>query len=121
MHPGDWIGDRFEIERLAGAGGMGEVYRARDRRTGESVAIKVLHHIHGEARFGREARILAALRHGGIVRYLSHGATEGGRPYLVTEWLEGETLSERLRRGPLSVVETLDLGARVADALGEVH
>src|SRR5690349_5337423 len=102
MSPDDLTGDQHERIRRAGSGAMGEGFCARGLRTGGRVAVKLLHHVDEGGRFEREARILAALRHGGIVRYLSHGATPGGRLYLVTEWLEGETLAERLRRGPLS-------------------
>jgi tetratricopeptide (TPR) repeat protein len=120
MRPGDTIGDRFEIAALAGSGGMGAVYRARDRRGG-MVAVKVLHDPRDEARFAREADVLASLRHPAIVGYVAHGTTGAGEAYLVTEWLEGETLAERLRRGRLSIAESLDLGARVAEALGAAH
>jgi tetratricopeptide (TPR) repeat protein len=120
MRPGDKIDDRFEIDRLAGVGGMGKVFRARDER-GSFVAIKVLHSDADEPRFAREAEVLATLRHPAIVQYLAHGATADGEPWLATEWLEGETLGDRLRRGRLSVEESLDLGVRVATALGAAH
>src|SRR5689334_13550878 len=85
MNLGDVLGARFELERLAGAGGMGEVFRARDRRTGDRVAVKVL--LDGAAtdavRFEREAEALAELSHPAVVRYVAHGITPAGRPYLV--------------------------------------
>ena len=92
--PGILIKDRFELERLAGAGGMGEVFRARDRKTGEHVAVKVLFDRHSsrDTHFEREAPLLAELPHPGLVRYLAHGVTESGEQYLVMEWLEGEDL-----------------------------
>ncbi|MGK3998165.1 protein kinase domain-containing protein [Sorangium sp. So ce1024] len=118
MKPGDIVADRFLIERLAGSGGMGSVYRALDRRTGETAALKVMSGRgleHGE-RFAREAQVLAELRHPGIVRYIAQGATESGEPWLALEWLEGESLAERLRRRGLTVAECVVLGLRVAEA-----
>src|SRR4051794_15946908 len=103
MNPGTVVAERFEIERLAGSGGMGAVYRARDRTTGDAVAIKAIHAA-GIAlasfvdRFAREAQLLAELRHPGVVRYVAHGSTGEGVPYLAMEWLEGEELSARLAR-----------------------
>ena len=88
---------------------MGAVYRARDQATGEVVALKFLRGGPGagsaEARFVEEARVLAALSHPGIVRYVAHGRTADGEPYLVMEWLKGEDLAARLRSAPLSVEE----------------
>jgi tetratricopeptide (TPR) repeat protein len=115
--------DRFEIERQVAAGGMATVYRARDRDNGAPVALKVLHGRgapHAE-RFGQEAQFLAELTHPAVVRYVAHGSTLSGEHYLAMEWLDGETLEERLERGALGVVETVDLGRRVADALGSAH
>src|SRR5215468_9196060 len=100
MTPGQEVADRFQIERLAGAGGMGSVFRARDLRAEKSVALKVLmtqmHHF--ADRFVREAEILAELRHPGIVDYVAHGESDGHGLYLAMEWLEGEDLSRRLAR-----------------------
>src|SRR5689334_18753991 len=100
MHLGDVIDGRFTIERMVGSGGMGQVYRAGDRVSGEAVAVKVLRHVRAStaARFKREAEVLAALHHPGIVRHVAHGTTAEGIPYLVMEWLEGEDLSGRLDR-----------------------
>ncbi|MGK4008993.1 protein kinase [Sorangium sp. So ce1036] len=123
MKPGDIVADRFVIERLAGSGGMGSVYRALDRLTGEAAALKVMsgHGLeHGE-RFAREAQVLAELRHPGIVRYIAQGATASGEPWLALEWLEGESLADRLRRRGLTVAESVTLGLRVAEALAEAH
>ncbi|WP_438006905.1 protein kinase [Sorangium sp. So ce321] len=123
MKPGDIVADRFLIERLAGSGGMGSVYRALDRHTGETAALKVMSGRgleHGE-RFAREAQVLAELRHPGIVRYIAQGATESGEPWLALEWLEGESLADRLRRRGLTVGESVTLGLRIAEALAEAH
>jgi FixJ family two-component response regulator len=123
LHQGDVLEDRFVIDRLAGAGGMGEVYRAEDRHTGSLVAIKVLR---GDgagdlARFEREARILRAIDDPHVVRHIAQGAAPSGDPYLVMEWLDGEDLSRRLRRGRLDLRESISLCADIADALGVLH
>ncbi|WP_437521150.1 protein kinase [Sorangium sp. So ce726] len=119
----DVLEERFEIERFAGSGGMGEVYRARDRRSGEAVALKVLHSAsEGDLRrFAREAEVLVTLRLPGVVRYVAHGTTGAGQPYLAMEWLDGVTLEERLAQGPLSMAESVTLAAQVATTLGAVH
>jgi FixJ family two-component response regulator len=123
LHQGDVLEDRFVIDRLAGTGGMGEVYRAQDRQTDKPVAVKVLR---GDgagdlARFEREARILRAIDDPRIVRHIAQGAVESGDPYLVMEWLDGEDLSRRLRRGRLDVRDSVSLCADIADALGVLH
>jgi eukaryotic-like serine/threonine-protein kinase len=117
------IADRFTIEQLAGFGGMGQVYRARDRVSGGLVAVKVMHDAERLeiGRFAREAQVLATLFHPGIVRYIDSGTTAEGEPYLVMEWLSGETLSARLQRTQLTLAEALTLGRRVASALGATH
>src|SRR5258706_14161447 len=123
MGPGDLVGDRFAIERLAGAGGMGEVYRALDRASGEVVALKLLGSratAEEAARFDLEVTALAGLVHPGIVRYVAHGEARGRR-YLAMEWLEGQDLASRLRSGRLCARDAVTLGARVADALGASH
>jgi serine/threonine protein kinase/tetratricopeptide (TPR) repeat protein len=121
--PGDIVNGRFEIERLAGSGGMGAVYRALDRSTGELVAVKVLleGRTSGESRFEREAQLLSEMRHPGLARYVAHGAMASGERYLVMEWLEGEDLSWRLQRSRLTIEESLLLTSRVAEALEAVH
>jgi hypothetical protein len=120
MQPGDVVARRFEVERLAGSGAMGIVYRAADRQTGGRVALKVL--AHGSAdRFLREARVLAELAHPNIVGYVDHGYTEAREPYLAMEWLEGIDLSQRLSSGPLPLVEALVLAGAVAGALAAAH
>src|SRR5688572_25382976 len=95
---GTALDGRFVLaERVAG-GGMGVVYRARDERTGETIAIKFIQHGEAAERFAREVKVLAALEHPGIVRYIAHGEV-GGVAYLAMEWVDGGTLAERLARG----------------------
>src|SRR5215208_6243132 len=115
VKPGDVIAGRFELGDVAAWGGMGCVYRALDRESGATVAVKVLiggaRH-HGE-RFAWEARLLEQLRHPSIVRHVAHGITDEGELFLAMEWLDGEDLAARLLRGPLSVPETLALARRL--------
>jgi hypothetical protein len=122
MQSGDVIDDRFELERLAGTGAMGEVWRARDRTDASVVAIKLLTKIEEgwDTRFVREALSLAQLDHPGIVRYVAHGPLPGSF-YVAMEWLEGEDLSHRLARGALTIEETIGVVKRVADALSTAH
>ncbi len=123
MKCGDVVAERFELERLAGWGGMGVVYQARDQHTDERVALKVIRGAREDdvRRFAVEVRALTELRHPRIVRYVAHGETPAGEPYLAMEWLEGEDLSERLARAPLSLAESVTLIARAAEALGVAH
>jgi hypothetical protein len=122
LAPGARVAERFRVEALAGRGGMGEVYRALDEQTGARVAIKVTRQtVEDEARFLREAQLLETLRDPAIVGHLAHGRLEDGRPYLAMEWLEGESLSERLARAPLSIEATLRVVRAVARALGAAH
>ncbi len=125
LQKGVLFANRFEIDRTAGAGGMGVVYRARDCLTGQIVALKVLNSAGADpqegARFGREVQILAELRHPGIVSYLCHGQSASGQSYLAMEWLEGEDLNQRLKRGPLSLQEACLLLGRTAAALALAH
>ena len=120
---GEVVGGRFELLAEAGKGGMGSVYRAHDRRTGDLVAVKVLSDWGTDAlpRFLREAEILAGIEHPGVVRYVAHGESGNGKAYLAMEWLEGEDLEQRLAREPLTVGEAVALAARVADALAAAH
>jgi serine/threonine protein kinase len=122
LMPGEMLSGRFTIERLAGSGGMGAVYRALDRVSGAPVALKVMtSRGKHEERFAREAQVLAELNHPAIVRYVAHGETAQRQPYLAMEWLEGEDLSQRLARSRLSVSESLDVARRVAEALAAAH
>ncbi|MDF2692823.1 MAG: Adenylate cyclase, partial [Labilithrix sp.] len=113
------VGERFALESIAGSGGMGRVYCARDLRDGGRVALKLVDV--DDARFAREARVLTELTHPAIVRHVADGVAESGTRYLVMEWLDGEDLAQRLERGPLTVEETIALGSRVAAALGAAH
>ncbi len=120
----DLIADRFEIEQPVGAGGMGEVFRARDRLTGQRVALKLLFGTARQAeieRFVREGAVLSEVSHPHIVRYVAHGVARNSRPWLAMEWLEGEDLAERLEKKGLDLRETLALGGRLASALGALH
>ena len=121
--PGDVIDARYLLEQMAGSGGMGAVYRAIDRQRGEVVALKLLVGDDGAEieRFACEAEILAELRHPAIVRYVGHGTTELGRPYVAMEWLEGIDLATVLRRRRLSPAEGMVMARRAAEALGHAH
>jgi serine/threonine protein kinase len=123
--PGTRIG-AYEIVDLLGAGGMGEVYSARDTRLGRTVALKVLRAgadpelLH---RLQREARAASALNHPNIVHIYDVGDAEGlpGAHYVVMEHVLGETLRRHLAQGPLPMAELLDLGAQAADGLASAH
>src|SRR5438105_15516725 len=122
MKVGDVVAGRFELEKLIGSGGMGDVHCALDRTSGERVALKTLRAQGGDAdRFLREAQILAELSHAAIVRHVAHGESSGGAFYLAMEWLEGEDLAKRLARAPLEISESLALITRVTEALAVVH
>jgi eukaryotic-like serine/threonine-protein kinase len=115
----------YEILSPLGAGGMGEVYRARDTRLGREVAVKVLpagltSSEQARLRFEREARTISQLSHPHICALFDVGR-EGDVEYLVMELLEGQTLSDRLARGPLGPEQTLRYGAQIADALDKAH
>ncbi|MBK7581523.1 MAG: protein kinase [Myxococcales bacterium] len=117
------MSDRFDVRRRVGAGGAGVVYQAWDKVTGEDVALKVLHG--GDElepmRFLREAQVLAGISHPDVVRYVAHGVADDGQLYLAMEWLEGETLADRLKRAPLTLVQTLTVARHISDALGAIH
>src|SRR5215831_2705182 len=115
----------YEIVAPLGAGGMGEVYRARDTRLDRSVAIKILpEHLADKAdageRFEREARTISSLSHPNICQLHDIGAQEGVR-YIVMELLEGETLADRLRRGPLTLEQVFRYGSEIAEGLHAAH
>ena len=120
MQPGDRLGP-YEVLSPIGAGGMGEVYRARDTRLDRTVAIKVLpDHIAqregARARFEREARAVASLSHPNICSLFDIG--EG---YMVMELIDGETLAQRIEKGPIPIDHALTLATQIADALDRAH
>src|ERR1700689_5412014 len=115
----------YEITGAIGAGGMGEVYRARDTRLDRIVAIKVLpSHLADRSelreRFEREARTIASLNHPHICTLFDIGQQDGV-DYLVMEYLEGATLSQRLVRGSLPLEQVLQYAIEIADALDKAH
>src|SRR5271157_3182007 len=113
--------DSYEVLGLLGAGGMGEVYRARDATLKRDVAIKVLPTFVSQdpdrlRRFEQEAQAAAALNHPNILAVYQFGVFEGA-PYLVSELLEGSTLRQMLQRGPLQVRKTIDYAVQIAHGL----
>src|SRR5258708_31649961 len=115
----------YEIIAALGAGGMGEVYRARDTRLDRCVAIKILpSHLSCspdlKSRFEREARTLSSLSHPHICHLYDVGS-QLGVEFLVMELLEGETLDQHLRKGPMPLNEVLKIGVEIADALAKAH
>jgi serine/threonine protein kinase len=124
LRPGARLGP-YEIETVIGAGGMGEVYRARDSRLGRDVAIKVLPALFATdgdrlARFEREAKLLASLNHPHICTLHDVGR-ESTTDYIVMEYVDGELLSDRVRKGPLPVDKALAYAIEIADALDKAH
>ncbi|MEP6995648.1 MAG: serine/threonine-protein kinase, partial [Acidobacteriota bacterium] len=124
LSPGTRLGP-YEILAPLGAGGMGEVYTARDTRLERTVAVKILPSLSSPSpdarqRFEREARTISQLSHPHICALYDVGR-EGETEYLVMELLEGETLSDRLAKGPLSLEHTLRYGIQIAEALDKAH
>jgi serine/threonine protein kinase len=123
-----WLERRWEILKLPpplGAGGMGEVHRARDQKLGREVAIKVLPEEFARdadrvARFQREAKLLASLNHPNIAAI--YGLEESnGTHFLVLELIEGETLADQIKRRPIPVQESLKLALQIAEAFEAAH
>ena len=115
----------YEIQSPLGAGGMGEVYRARDTRLDRTVAVKILPaHLSDNAearqRFEREAKTISSLNHPNIC-VLHDIGNEDGIAYLVMEYVQGETLEARLQKGPLPLKQALEVGVQVCDALEKAH
>src|SRR5262245_11144516 len=116
----------FALERLVATGGMGEVYLARHAELGTEVALKLLPAMPLQAaasvreRFAREARLTACVRHPGVVR-VRDADVAGDRPYLVLEFVDGETLRHRLGNGHLPVVEAARIAAAIADVVAAAH
>src|ERR1700726_2823434 len=122
--PGRRLGP-YEILSAIGAGGMGEVYKARDTRLDRTVAIKVLPtRLAGRAdlreRFDREAKTIASLNHPHICTLYDTGHQDE-IDFLVMEYLEGETLAKRLLRGPLPLEQVLQYSIEISDALDKAH
>ena len=125
LKSGDVLGDRYRIEGEVGRGGMGEVYRARDARLGREVALKVMPSLSASdpdrlRRFDLEARAAGALNHPNVLAIHDVGVHLGA-PYIVSELLVGETLRDRLGRGPLPPDKAIDYGAQVARGLVAAH
>jgi len=125
LAPGTRCGD-YEIETKIGEGAMGAVYRAIHPTIGKHVAIKVMSQRlfdepDAHKRFVTEARALSAIRHPGIVDIFGIGRLPDGRTFLTMQWLEGENLGARLKRGPLAMSEALDIIRQVARALEAAH
>jgi serine/threonine protein kinase len=124
LSPGTKLGP-YEIEAPLGAGGMGEVYRARDTRLDRTVAIKVLPdqlscNANSRQRFEREARAISSLNHPHICALYDVGSQDG-IDFLVMEYLEGQTLADRLQKGALPIEQVLKIGTEIADALDKAH
>src|SRR5262249_36415934 len=116
----------YEVLSPLGAGGMGEVWRARDPRLGREVAVKVLPAAftadpERRARFQREAQVLAALNHPAIAAIYGVEEAAGAQKALVLELVEGETLAERLAAGPLDTAEAIEIARQIAEALEAAH
>src|SRR6516165_2219184 len=124
MTPGSTLGP-YEIVSMLGAGGMGEVYRAKDTKLGRDVALKILpasftNDPERVARFRREAQVLASLNHPHIAQI--HGLEEvDGAQFLVLEFVDGESLEKRIARGPIPVDEALSIAKQIAEALEAAH
>jgi len=115
----------YRITEKLGQGGMGEVYRAEDTNLSRQVAIKILseeftHDAERLARFEREAKLLASLNHTNIASIYGLEQADG-KPFLVLELVEGQTLAERLKKGPIPADETLDICRQMADGLEAAH
>ena len=124
LEPGQALGP-YQIIEQAGAGGMGEVYRAKDNRLDRIVAIKVLPATFAlnsdiKQRFEREAKVISSLNHPNICTLFDVGQQDGLQ-YLVMEFIEGETLSEKIKKGPIPQAEFLEIATQIADALDKAH
>ena len=124
LAPGARLGP-YEVLSAIGAGGMGEVYRARDTRLNRDVAIKVLPEAFAQdadrlARFKREAQVLASLNHPHIAAIYGLEETDSMHA-LVLELVEGPTLADRIARGPIAIADALPIAKQIADALETAH
>src|SRR3954469_16934643 len=135
MQVGDLIAERYRIEMAVASGGMGTVYRARELSSARTVAVKTclspteqgpseqapIPGPRAQARFELEARALSEISHDRIVGYVDHGTSQEGEPFLVMDWVEGDSLAQRLVEGGLTAFETFLLGRDLARALGVIH
>jgi serine/threonine protein kinase len=112
---------RFSQLRSIGSGAMGKVYRAWDESGKRPVAIKVIEEKDISDRFEREANLLSQIDHPNIVRYIAHGVTREGQPWLAMEWLDGDDLEVCLKKGPLSFDQTRNVAKGVAEGLAWAH
>src|SRR5437762_2537779 len=121
------IAQRYRLDAVAGTGGMGSVYRATDLTTGAACAVKMIEARGKKAsltttrRFVREVRALKQIRHPAVVRYIDDGGADEQRPFLVMEWVDGQSLRDRLREGGATLDETLATVHRLIDALVAIH
>ena len=121
--PEGLLGGRYRPERLLGRGGSAEVWCCTDEALDRQVAVKLVTSSGGEdsGRVGDEAKLLARLSHPGLVPVYDAGTDETGRPWVVMELVDGETLSDAIRRGPMTSARVAEIGARLSDALAYVH
>ena len=117
------VGGRYRLDRLVGRGGTAEVWQATDTSLDRKVALKLVTAAHDESavRAADEARTLAQLSHPSLVQVFDAGTDTSGRPWVVMEFVEGQTLADAIRRRPLPVQRVGEIGAAVADALAHVH
>src|SRR5437667_3934177 len=118
--------DRFQIVRILGKGGMGTVYLARDERLERPVAVKILHSEDlatedRRARFMREARTAASVRHPNVATIYEVGETDEGVPFSIMEYCEGETLTQRMRRRPLEAADFMSIARQITSGIVAAH
>ena len=117
------IGGRYRLDVLVGRGGTAEVWAATDTQLDRTVALKLVTIAHDEsaARAADEARTLAQLSHPNLVQVFDAGTDGAGRPWVVMEYVDGDTLGDAMRKGPLPIAQVTEVGIAVADALAHVH
>ena len=117
------VADRYRLDALIGRGGTAEVWRALDTALGRTVALKLVTVAHdaSSARAADEARTLAQLSHPSLVQVYDAGTDGAGRPWVVMELVDGETLADEIRRGPMEPLRVAEIGLAVAEALDHVH
>ena len=125
LQPGTMVGE-FKVERQIGAGGMGVVYRAKHPLIGKKAVIKIIkadlgNDVEHVQRFIREARAVNQINHPNIVDVFSFGTLPDRRPYLIMEWLQGQSLGDRLDHGPLPIREGLEILLQICSALDAAH